>query len=282
MLPLLFALAGVGLAHRLTVMSGKAYRARAFSDLTWLYGATWLLVLMFQSLPGWNASDLSWRPLLPLCAWLWIPLFFAWLAPSWLETSSAQGPAPVLLVLRVFRRPGPMGQLFDQVVQRWRFLGPVVLISASDLAGRTLEPDALVSFLEGRTRARYIDTQKDLSSQLEALPEGPDHDGRFRITEFCCYDTSWKQVLEALLLRSQAVLMDLRGFQAANHGCVYELARVAEARHLAAVLLLADAQTDRLTAESALTGCHGPRLWFESDPEQAGQLAKGVVDSLLK
>lgn len=282
LLPLLFALAGIGLAHRLTILSGKAYRARAFSDLTWLYGATWLLVLLLQSLPGWNQSGFAWSPLLPLCAWLWIPLFFAWLAPYWLATSASQAPGPVLLVLRVFRRPGPMGQLFDQVVQRWRFLGPVVLISASDLAGRTLEPDALVSFLEGRTRGRYIANPDDLRRQLEALPLGPDHDGRYRISEFCCYDTSWKQVLEALLLRSHAVLMDLRGFQAANRGCLYELARVAQARHLAAVLLLADAQTDRLTAESALTGCHGPLVWIEPNPGQAGLVAKGVLESLLK
>lgn len=271
---LLPALLGVLLAPQLSRWLGGAYRCRLYSDLSWLYGTGWASVLLLQVIPGWQSANLAGRPgwmaLLPLLAWLWIPVGFTLLS----RTEATLSPGATLLVLRVFRRPGPMGRLFDHVIQRWRLLGPVLLISASDLAGRTIEPHQLVGFLEGRTRQRYIGSDADLERQLAALPAEADHDRRWRISEFCCYDSTWQRVLEALLARSDAVLMDLRGFSAANQGCLYELTRLAAASHLNAILILCDRQTERSIAARALQQAHCPVHWLEGQEFQGRTLER--------
>jgi hypothetical protein len=122
-------------AHSLTSFLGRLYRAKAFSDLSYLYGASWFLILVLQAIPGWNvqtkdAGAFDVRPLAPLWAWLWIPIFFA--AYSLFSLTTAVADPPTLLVLRVFRKSSPVGWLFDNVVQRWRAIGPVLLISAAE------------------------------------------------------------------------------------------------------------------------------------------------------
>lgn len=236
-------------------------------------------------IPGWNrlASDGNpWdlRPLLPLLAWWWIPLFFALFRRSFPAPGASE--PPTLLVLRVFRRSGPVGWLFDHVVQRWRVIGPVLLISAADLASRTIEPDELVTFLEGRLRDRYILGAEDLHRQLAAIDATPDHDGRYRVTDFCCYASSWQQTLDALLQRSTSVLMDLRGFTAQNHGCVYELGRISQASHLSGVVVLADRYSEREVAENALQAHPGspPVQWVEAPQQRLGAV-DGLLDRLL-
>jgi len=189
---------------------------------------------------------------------------------------------PTLLVLRVFRRSGLVGWLFDHVVQRWRAIGTVLLISAADLASRTIEPDELVAFLEGRLRDRDILEAEDVRRQLAAIDAKPDHDGRYRVTEFCCYASSWKQTLDALLLHATSVLMDLRGFTMQNQGCLNELARISPASHLAAVVVLADAQTDREAAEHAQKAHPGSPLveWVDNPKQRLGGV-DGLLDRLL-
>lgn len=261
LLPLL--LGGLPLARHLTRRLGQLYRRGLLSDLSYLFGSAWLLILLVQALPGWVAAVVDGRPAAPaalvtLLAWLWIPFFFAVVGPRWLSAARPmQADAPALLVLRTFRRPGPVGWLFDHVVQRWRLLGPVLLITAADLASRTLEPHELVDFLEGRLRRRYVADGAELSRQLAAVERQPDHDGRYRVSEFRCFDTTWKQALAALLARASVVLMDLRGFTAANAGCRHELERIAAASHLGGVVLLFDETTDRALAGEIL-GDAGP------------------------
>jgi hypothetical protein len=237
-------LAGALPLHALNRAIAAAYRRGWLSDHSFSLAAGALLVLLFAVVPGWESSGLA--GLAPLLAWLWVPLAIAWLLPR----LGAQPPAAgtPLLVLRLFRRPGPVGWLFDQVVQRWRFVGPVLLITASDLAARTLEPDELVQFLEGSLGERFIASPDQLPPPSS---NRVDRDGRFRVQEFCCYDSSWQMVLELLLQRSQVVLMDLRGFGPAHRGCLHELGRLGKSTHLQRVVLLADASTDHATAAEA-------------------------------
>jgi len=272
-------------AHAITASIGRIYRAKAFSDLSYLFGTGWFLMLLLLLIPGWNskvAAGAPWdgRPLLPLLAWLWIPLFFHGF--SRFARRSPPADPPALLMLRVFRRKGPVGWLFDHVVQRWRTVGPVLLISAADLASRTIEPDDLVLFLEGRLRQRYILEPEDLRRQLAAIDQTPDHDGRYRVTDFCCYASSWKQTLDALLLRASTVLMDLRGFTAENKGCLYELGRISQASHLTSVVLLADGHTDRAAADHALQSHRGsPAVqWVEAANRRLGSVDR-LLDQLL-
>ena len=257
-------LAGALPLHALSRAIAAAYRRGWLSDHSFSLAAGALLVLLFAVAPGWQGSGLA--GLLPLLAWLWVPVAIVWLLPRLSQAPPA--PGTPLLVLRLFRRPGPVGWLFDQVVQRWRFVGPVLLITASDLAARTLDADELVQFLEGRLGERFIASVDQLPP---AGPSQANRDGRFPVQEFCCYDSSWQAVLEALLQRSQVVLMDLRGFGPAHGGCLHELGRLGASTHLQRVALLADANTHRDAAAEAfaaggsgLAGGEAPPLqWVE-------------------
>jgi hypothetical protein len=263
-------------AYRLGQGLGRLYRRQAFSELSYLFAASWLVLLSFELLPGFNASGGALAPLLPLLAWLWVPLLFRFL-PTLLPPPPPGTRPPRLLVLRVFRRSGPMAWLFDHVVQRWRLIGPVLLISAADLASRTLEPHALVAFLEGRLPDRYIRSGSQLISQLDQIQDHPDHDGRWRVHDFCCYANSWKPTLEALLRRADVVLMDLRGFTSLNAGCCYELGRIAQSGQLRSVVLLFDGTTDRAAAEQAL----GPRTGAAITWQSASQRRIAAIDAVL-
>ena len=257
---LLPVVAGLWLVHAASRRIARSYRHRMLSDLSYTLGASALVVLLFAVIPSWSVNSGALRYLTPLLAWLWIPIVFTVITPRLLLPPPA--PAPTLLVLRLFRRPGPVGWLFDQVVQRWRFLGPVLLISAADLALRTLDADELTDFIDGHLAQRFIATPADLRHQIGTGADDPDHDGRYRVNDLCCYDSSWQGVLEALLQRSQLVLMDLRGFQANNLGCLHELVRLAASPGLSKVVLLVDRNTDRATADAALADAP-PIAWVD-------------------
>lgn len=92
-------------AHVLPASLRRIFRAKAFSDLSYLFGSGWLLMLL-QVIPGWNSKasgGASWDVRPPLL-WLWILLFFYGFS-------------------RFSRRSGPVGWLFDPMVQRCRTVG---------------------------------------------------------------------------------------------------------------------------------------------------------------
>ena len=71
-----------------------------------------------------------------------------------------------------------------------------------------------------------------------------DPDGRFRITEFFCHQNTWTDTLAALLGRSDAILMDLRGFSEKNSGCIFELHQLAAQQRIADTVFVVDASSD--------------------------------------
>jgi hypothetical protein len=56
--------------------------------------------------------------------------------------------ARTLLLLRVFRSDGQ--RLLEDLMQRWRYLGPIRLIAGTDLVESTIEPHEFFDFLGGR------------------------------------------------------------------------------------------------------------------------------------
>jgi hypothetical protein len=140
-----------------------------------------------------------------------------------------------------------------------------VLIAGTDLADRTLDADDIFTFLDGRLAARFIQTLTDVAPRLAALDMARDADGRFRVNECYCNDTTWQQTLNALVGRSDVVLMDLRSFQVHNAGCRYELDVLASAPHIARVVVLTDGETDRAVARSATAGAPAERfVWLDT------------------
>jgi hypothetical protein len=230
------------LALRAVRLIGARYRAKATSDQELFVDGWWAMftaiqaalflirgesAVMLASLAAFPAYYLTKRMLLRLA-----------------RGDLAAQPVPLLL-LRVFGHDRRTELLLDGITRRWRCIGPVYLIAGRDVALRTIDPQDFYSFLSGRLSRAFVKDQADLEARLGALDRAPDPDGRYRINQFFCHQNTWKGVLDELMRRSAAVLMDLRGFDAERLGCRYELTRLGE--HLGAkpVVLLADASTDR-------------------------------------
>jgi hypothetical protein len=253
----------------------RAYRAKRFSDLWYLMAAYWAVVLMASALPSLQGSGPV--ALVELLPWLWLPLGLlalrGWLAP--------RVPPPTLLVLRVFQQDASVQALFDRVVERWRLVGNTVLIAGTDLLSRTLDPDDVFAFLNGRLAQRFIGSDAQLAERLRELDLQPDPDGRYRVNECYCFDSTWQQALAALMQRANVVLMDLRGFQSHNRGCRHELAVLAHSPHLQHVVLLADTRTDRDTAAAEVSGAPAGRfIWVDAqrlDRRRVQEIVAGLL-----
>ena len=251
---------------------GRAYARQQLSEGLVLFTAVWAITLLVQALSAASSAGLAGAALLlPL---VWIPLALA----LWRRLPRATERPPTLLVLRVFQHDDQVQALFDHVVERWRLTGNTVLIAGTDLVDRTLDAADIFTFLDGGLAQRFIRTPADVAPRLAAFDLAPDAEGRYRVNECYCHDTTWQQALGALLERSDVVLMDLRGFQAHNAGCRFELATLAQAQRLARVVVLVDAQTDRACAEAdAASAPAGRFVWVD-----AGQIGAATQREALR
>ena len=69
-------------------------------------------------------------------------------------------------------------------------------------------------------------------------------DGRYPINEFLCLASVWQAVVARLADFADVVVMDLRGFYAANRGAAFELALVVQRIPLSKLVLMIDETTD--------------------------------------
>ncbi len=163
------------------------------------------------------------------------------------------------------------------MIERWRLTGNSVLIAGTDLISRTLDPDDLFTYLSGHLADRFVADAANLSRHLAQLDLRPDPDGRYRVNEMYCFDTTWQAALAALVAHAHVVLMDLRGFQARNLGCRHELSVLAQACDLQRVVVLYDAGTARQVAESDIGEAPAGRfVWLDAE-----RLGRGKADEIL-
>ena len=277
----LFALAPWVLAwwplRRLGRALGRAYARKQLSDLMVVFTTVWAFSLTDRALSvASSAGVAAVAMLLPL---LWIPLVMGLYA----RRQKAQGRAPTLLVLRVFQHDAQIQALFDHVIERWRLSGNTVMIAGTDLADRTLDADDIFTFLDGGLAERFIRTPADVAPRIAAFDMTADKDGRYRVNECYCHDTTWQQALQALVRQSDVVLMDLRGFQAHNAGCRYELGTLAEVRRVLRVVVLTDGHTDRAAAAEASAHAQPGRVvWLDAahiDARTRGEVLASLFDA---
>ena len=107
-----------------------------------------------------------------------------------------------------------------------------------------------------------------------------DIDGRYRVNECYCHDRTWQNALQALVSHSDVVVMDLRGFQAHNAGCRYELSTLAQASRELRILVLVDSRTDRAAAREAIAGSQ-ERFTFVEVPHFKASEGRGVLAGLF-
>lgn len=229
------------------------YEAKRFSDAQLLARTWWLMLVVtigFDILAGRERPILA--VLLVVGEIVLFPLVNHWVM-RWLGVASkaAAKPAPTLLLLRVFGYTARTEHLFDRVAARWRLLGPVTMIAAPDVTARTIDAGDYLRWLSGRVDELFVNSRAGLDSKLAKLDLAPDPDGRFRINEFCCRDSTWQATVVELMLRADAVIMDVRGITAAKLGCEFELQQMAQRMPLQRLVLVVDETTDRLVLEAA-------------------------------
>jgi hypothetical protein len=237
---------------------GHVYSRKWLSDLLVLFTGVWAFALTDRALPlSTEAGAKAFAMYLPL---LWIPALML-LAGRRQRT----GQAPTLLVLRVFQRDEQARSLFDHIVERWRLSGNTLMIAGTDLADRTMDADDIFQFLDRRLAERFVVSPADVERRIAAFDMVADIDGRYRVNECYCHDTTWQDALQALVRYSDVVLMDLRGFQVHNAGIRYELTTLAQAARELRVVVLTDSRTDRAAAQEAITSGREERFtWIEA------------------
>jgi hypothetical protein len=177
--------------------------------------------------------------------------------------------APRLLVLRVFALGERSERLFESVQRHWRHVGTVSVIAGPDLATSTVEPHEFLDFVTGRLARRFIGGPAALEQRLAETVPRRDRDGRFRVAEFFCHGHAWRTVFSLLAARSDAVLMDLRGFRADHAGCVFEVQTLVQAVRLGRIVLVHDRTTDRELLERTARQAWSARPALTHDGEAA-------------
>jgi hypothetical protein len=238
---------------------GRGYSRKWFSDLLVVFSGVWAFSLADRALT--TAESAGFASIVIFLPLLWIPLVM-WVTRRWRPMPAHP---PTLLVLRVFQKDAQTQLLFDQVVERWRLSGNTLITAGTDLADRTLDADDIFQFLDGKLAERFVNGPADVARRITAFDMAPDIDGRFRVNECYCHDSTWELALQALVRRSDVVLMDLRGFQEKNRGCATELTTLATGVRELRVVLLVDTRTDRVAARKAIAQGRQERFkWIEA------------------
>jgi hypothetical protein len=218
------------------------YQRRKVSAQSITIDAIWLLFGIFQSVGLIFAGE----------RWFLISLFafLVYKTVAWVGFSmagrrvSASRKTSNLLLLRVFALGRRSERLFERLAMYWRYAGGIRLIAGPDLATATIEPQEFLDFLSGRLARQFIDDPQTLDVRVSEMNSQPDFDGQFRVSDFFCYDDTWRLVLSHLVGQSDVVLMDLRGFSAQNSGCIFEINELINMMPLGRALFIVDATTD--------------------------------------
>ncbi len=244
-LPLLLAIAA-WCAWRLLLRLARRYGEKRFSDVALAHSAYWSLISAFIAsavlLVSFEERTGGSMEYLALAAfvlwWLWRAVQRRVIA-ALARGEPARGPA--LLLLRVFKPSARSESFMDRLLARWRFVGPTWMIAGPDLAGAFMEPDEFFVWLRRRLRERFIADPGEVASRVDALDNARDPDGRFRVSELFCADSTWKPAVLALMDRADVVLLDLREFTPARAGTHYELVQLLRRAELRKVRVLVGA-----------------------------------------
>jgi hypothetical protein len=260
----------------------RRYEAKRFSDAQLLAGTWWLLIVAGEAV-----ERISVHPGIgPLLLILAVAALSAAMFPPLLATAlqraqrGLERPAPrTLLLLRVFGDTARTEALFDRIASRWRWFGPLTMIAAPDVVARTLDPGDFLQFASGDIGASFVNTQEEMNRRLATLDLAPDPDGRYRVNEFCCRDSSWQATVVQLIERADAVLMDLRGFNAQRMGCEFELRELAARLRGDQVVLVVDGSTDRALLDATLGSMWRPTA--VEVPRERTRQADAAFEALL-
>lgn len=162
-----------------------------------------------------------------------------------------------LLMLRVFGYDRRTQRLLEDIVDRWRFLGPTRLLGASDVVHTVIEPDDFYAFLNGKLGEEFIRNEEGLNRRIANTQPLQDPDGSYRVDEFYCHADTWRMAVSRLALQADAVFMDLRGFNSTNEGCMFEIEQLLAFVPAQRITLLIDKTSDQVLLEQTLNSAVG-------------------------
>lgn len=149
-----------------------------------------------------------------------------------------------LLMLRVFTTDRGTERLLDAVQSRWALAGPVLQIAGPDMLKFNLGLNEVTHFVNFNTHDLFQPAAVPRQVLARSLDLAPDAEGRFRLNQVFCFDTSWQTVVEELLGLADVVLLDLRGFVPRREGTAHEVVRLAARGLLPRVVAVGNQETD--------------------------------------
>ncbi|MDM0047940.1 hypothetical protein [Variovorax sp. J22R115] len=227
---------------RLHVLA-RAYEHKRFSDVQLLARAWWLMLVASVASGVGSSEHAAWGAAGCVATYV-VFVFISVRVFGWLKVTRDAPPPRNLLLLRVFGDTARTGRLFDRIGNRWRYFGPVSVIAAPDVVARTIDPGDYLHYMLGTVDETFVRSAADLQRRLDAQDTQRDPDGRFRINEFCCADTTWQATVVELMIRADAIVMDLRGISHERRGCEYELRQLATFVAPQRVVLVVDDTTE--------------------------------------
>jgi hypothetical protein len=243
---------------RMLLRISRRYGEKRFSELQLALGSYWGLITLFVlaavmlvSFEEKTGGTMEWVGLFVILLWLmWRPL--QRLVLRW-AVRKAESPHAPLLLLRVFKPSGRSEAFMDRFLARWRFAGPTWMIAGPDLAGALMEPDEFFAYLGRRLAQRYIADAGQIRERVAALDGARDPDGRFRVSELFCANTTWQQAVLALIEGAGVIVLDLREYNPSRAGTRYELQELLRRAPLERVLFLTDEPGDAPQVRAAIT-----------------------------
>jgi hypothetical protein len=213
----------------------------------------------------------SWQVGLLICLWVGCTFGgYAWVIE---RAAAAPGPHRSLLILRVFSRSGASERLLDALQTRWRSLGPVYEIAGPDLARLNVDARTLEKFLTSRLHEAFLFDVSDDQSLVNALDSEADREGRYRVNQVFCLESSWRATVGRLMRMSHAIVLDVRGFTQERKGTAFEIELLAHEGLLARTVVLDDGTADWQQFDARITsaGC---------DPGDVTRVRTGGKDSI--
>jgi hypothetical protein len=215
-----------------------------------------------------------------------VAVFGLGVATAWRRLPHYEGRNARLLLLRSFTLGERSNRLFQDLESLWRSIGSIQLVGAVDLALTTLEPHELLDFLRGQSGREFVHYPPDVDARLESFDQTRDPDGRFCVNViFCRGDAIWKYAVDRMLVDSDCVLMDLRGFSRHRAGCVFEIRCLAESDLPFRTVFLVDESTDRgfvsetwAAASNGASGRpHGDAFQFVTEQPSTTTLSQRII-----
>jgi hypothetical protein len=259
----------------------NSYSRKRLSDQWLVIASIWLFLAIAV------ASVLT-----PLGLWAnlaCVAVFGVVIGAGWRRLPQGEARGASLLLLRSFTLGDRSNRLFEDFESLWRSIGTIQLVGAVDLALTTLEPHELLDFLRGRSGREFVHSQAEVDARLAAFDHGRDPDGRFRVNVIFCGNEIWKYAVNRMLIDSDCVLMDLRGFTRHRAGCVFEIRSLAESDLPFRTVFLVDGATDRRYVSETWAGAagnpggvNGNTYEFVSEEPFDGTVSERIINGFLK